>query len=95
MNGGNYRIPKDGLFHWNERLFQWERLNRTINYKGCVLRSVTYHLDRVNPKDITNHREWFVTFPDGHEAAFGSVKRGGSLAKLKEYIDFMEKHGKL
>lgn len=91
----DYRIPFDGLFHWNERFFQWERLNRTITYKGCVLRSITYHGEWTDPKDCVNHKEWFVTFPDGHESGFGSVKRGGSLAKLKEYIDFLEKAGRL
>ena len=91
----DYRIPFDGLFHWNAERYEWERLNRTVKYKGCVLRSITYHREWINPKDCVNHKEWFVTFPDGHEACFGSVKRGGSLARLKEYIDFLEKAGRL
>ena len=90
-----YRIPADGLFHWNAEFYQWERLNRTIKYKGCVLRSITYHHEWINPKDCINHREWYVTFPDGHESSFGSVKRGGSLKDLKDYIDWKEEHGKL
>ena len=90
-----YRIPADGLFHWNAEMYQWERLNRTIKYKGCVLWSITYHHEWINPKDCINHREWFVTFPDGHESMFGSVKRGGSLKDLKDYIDWKEEHGDL
>ena len=91
----DYRIPADGLFHWNAKAYCWERLNRTITYKGCVFRSITYHYDYVDPCKIVNHREWFITFPDGHESSFGSVKRGGSLKALKDYIDFKEKHGEL
>lgn len=94
-NAEAYYIPADGLFHWNAKMFSWERLNRTIKYKGCVLRSVTYHSDYSNPLQIETHREWRITFPDGHEGHFGSVKRGGSLKDLKEYIDFKEKHGEL
>jgi hypothetical protein len=95
MANETYYIPADGLFHWNEEFHTWERLNRTINYKGCVLRSVTYHRDWVNPKDCVNHKEWRITFPDGHEGHFGSVKRGGSLKELKEYIDFKEQYNEL
>lgn len=90
-----YYIPADGLFHWNAEMFAWERLNRTLTYKGCVFRSVTYHHDYNDPLQIVNHREWRITFPDGHEGHFGSVKRGGSLKDLKEYIDFKEKYGEL
>lgn len=91
----SYYIPADGLYHWNPKCSAWERLNRTIQYKGCTFRSVTYHLDYTNPKDIVNHKEWRITFPDGSEGHFGSVKRGGSLKELKEYIDFKEKYGEL
>jgi hypothetical protein len=42
-----------------------------------------------------NHKEWRITFPDGHEGHFGSVKRGGSLKELKEYIDFKEQYNEL
>ena len=91
----DYRIPFDGLFHWNAEHYTWERLNRTIKYKGCVLRSITYHYDHLDPKRNENHKEWFVTFPDGHESCFGSIKRGGSLKRLKEYIDWKEEHGEL
>ena len=91
----DYRIPADGLFHWNNERYKWERLNRTIYYRGCVLRSVTHHAERRFPHDNENHKEWYITFPDGHESAFGSVKRGGDLKSLKEYIDFKIKHGEL
>ena len=85
----NYRIPADGLYHWNEEYHQWERLNRTINYKGHILRSITYHYDHLDRSMNDNHKEWFVTFPDGHEVpGFGSIKRGGDLKSIKEYIDF-------
>ena len=91
----DYRIPADGLFHWNEKYYIWERLNRTINYKGCVLRSITYHNDNWDPSKNDNHLEWYVTFPDGHEVpGFGSIKRGGSLKRIKEYIDWGIKYGK-
>lgn len=91
----DYRIPFDGLFHWNAKNYTWERLNRTIKYKGCVLRSITYHREWLNPRDIVNHKEWFVTFPDGHESSFGSVKRGGSLKDMRNYIDWLEETGRL
>lgn len=91
----DYRIPADVLFHWNCDRMRWERLNRTIFYRGCVLRSVIYHYDCSDPCKIVNHREWRITFPDGHESGFGSVKRGGDLKSLKEYIDFKIKHGEL
>ena len=90
-----YYIPADGLFHWNGERYAWERLGRTIKYKGCVLRSITYHWDYNDPCKIENHREWRITFPDGHEAQFGSVKRGGSLKDLKDYIDFKARYGEL
>ena len=95
MVNETYYIPADGLYHWNEKFYQWERLNRTINYKGCVLRSITYHREWTNPKDYVNHKEWRITFPDGHEGCFGSVKRGGSLKELKDYIDWKEERGEL
>lgn len=88
-----YYIPKDGLFHWDADSFSWIRLNREINYKGCVLRSVTYYYDYSDPLKIEKHREWRITFPDGHEGQFGSVKRGGSLKDLKDYIDWKIEHG--
>lgn len=90
-----YYIPQDGLFHYNPKRYDWERLNREIKYKGCFLRSITYHADCTDPLKIVNHREWRITFPDGHEGQFGSVKCGGSLKELKDYIDWKERHGEL
>lgn len=90
-----YYIPKDGLFHWNADMYSWERLDRVQTYKGCTIRSITYHGEHLDPRDNRNHREYRVTFPDGHEGCFGSVKRGGSLKELKEYIDFKEKYNEL
>ena len=91
----SYRIPADNLFHWNNEMHTWERLNRTIKYKGCVLRSITYHYEHTDPRKIVNHKEWFITFPNGRESSFGSVKRGGDLKSLKDYIDWKEERGEL
>lgn len=91
----DYYIPADGLFHLNDDLFTWERLNRVVKYKGCVLRSVTYHYDYTDISRRVNHREWRITFPDGHESSFGSIKRGGDLKSLKDYIDLKYRNGEL
>ena len=90
-----YYIPKDGLYHWNPDMYAWERLDRVQNYKGCVIRSITYHHDYTDPGKIRNHREYRITFPDGHEGHFGNFKNGGSLKELKEWIDWKERHGEL
>ena len=90
-----YYIPQDGKYHWNKESFQWERLDRVQEYKGCIIRSITYHSEWNDPMKIRNHREYRITFPDGHEGWFGSFKKGGSLKELKDFIDFKEKYGKL
>lgn len=87
-------IPNDGLFHHNEELHQWERVDSIREYKGCIIELITYHSEwMLTVPD--NHREYKITFPDGHSAMFGSLKRGGDLKSLKQYIDLKAKYNEL
>lgn len=87
-------IPMDGLFHHNEERHLWERVESVREYKGCIVELITWHRDwTLNvPR---NHREYKVTFPDGHSSMFGSIKRGGDLKSLLYYIDLKAEHGEL
>ena len=87
-------IPMDGLFHHNGERHRWERVDSIQEYKGCVIELITHHRDWVLTVP-QNHREYKITFPDGHSSFFGSLKRGGDLKSLKEYIDLKAKHNEL
>ena len=87
-------IPNDGLFHFNDDLHRWERVDSIREYKGCIIELVTHHRDWVL-KVPENHREYKITFPDGHSSFFGSLKRGGDLKSLKDFIDFKKERGDL
>ena len=86
--------PKDGLFHHNDELYRWERVDSIREYKGCIIELITFHHDWLL-KVPENHREYKITFPDGHSSFFGSLKRGGDLKSLKDYIDFKAEHNEL
>ena len=87
-------IPMDGLFHHNEELHMWERVESVREHKGCIIELITWHREwTLNvPR---NHREYKITFPDGHSAMFGSLRRGGNLKSLMDFIDLKEKYGEL
>ena len=87
-------IPMDGLFHHNEERHMWERVESIREYKGCIIELITWHREwTLNvPR---NHREYKITFPDGHDAMFGSLRRGGDLKSLMYYIDLKAEHGEL
>ena len=87
-------IPMDGLFHHNEELYRWERVESVREYHGCIIELVTYHAEWTL-KVPENHREFKVTFPDGHSAFFGSLKRGGYLKSIKMYLDLKAKYNEL
>lgn len=87
-------IPKDGLFHHNDELYRWERVDSIREYKGCIIELITFHHDWLL-KVPENHREYKITFPDGHSSFFGSLKRGGDLKSLKDFIDFKAEHNEL
>lgn len=87
-------IPMDGLFHLNEELHRWERVESIREYKGCIIELITHHREWMLTVP-ENHREYKITFPDGHSACFGSLKRGGDLKSLKLYIDLKAKYNEL
>ena len=87
-------IPMDGLFHHNDELYRWERVESVREYHGCIIELVTHHHDWLL-KVPDNHREYKVTFPDGHSAFFGSLKQGGDLKSIKRYIDLKAKYNEL
>lgn len=88
-------IPMDGLFHHNEELHMWERVDSVREYKGCIIELITHH--REWTLDVPqNHREYKVTLPDGSSFYNGSLKqRGGDLKSIKQYIDRKFDHGEL
>ena len=77
-------------FHWNDETSSYERVDRTQEYRGHKIESITYHFEGADYWD--NHREYRVTFPSGRTALFGINKRGGNIKNLKEWIDFNIKY---
>ena len=72
-------------YHYNEHMFQWERIDKTQIYKGVKIETITSHADCSN---APRHREYRVTWIDGTESYFRINKRGGNIKELKMYIDF-------
>lgn len=89
-----YVNTQDGLFHHNEEMHCWERLDRVQNYRGHIIKTVTYHQEGTVGRQ-ENHREYIVEFPSGRVSIFGINKRGGNIKELKEYIDFNIKHNRV
>lgn len=87
-------IPMDGLFHHNEERHMWERVESVREYKWCIIELITWHFETILNVS-RNHREYKITFPDGHSAMFGSLKRHGDLKSLMYYIDVKAEHGEL
>lgn len=79
-------------FFYNDETHAWERVDRTQDYKGVKIETITYH----NDYDFAeNHREYRVTYPSGRVAHFPINKRaGGNIKDLKAYIDFKIKYNK-
>jgi len=68
-------------------MHRWERVDRVQEYRGCTIKSVTYHMEYINPFKVVNHREYQITFPDGHTGYFPMNRRDGTIAGLKHWID--------
>lgn len=79
-------------FFYNERSYQWERVDNVQFYKGRKIETITYHQDYNDPLTIKNHKEYRVTDETGRQWAFPINKRGCNIQQLKEYIDFKERH---
>lgn len=83
----------DNKFHYNKEMHQWERVDREQEYKGHIIKTVTYHedylLDRPN-----NHREYHITYPSGRTSSYPINKRGNNIKSLKEWIDFNIKYNR-
>lgn len=73
-------------FQHNDEMYQWERVDRVQTYRGIKIETLTSHADGgTHPQ---NHREYRVTWPDGHTSYFPINKRpGGNISDLKTYID--------
>lgn len=76
-------------YKWNETLYQWERVERVQEYKGCKIETLSTHNDRDNPHYSRAYR---VTYPSGKVSYWTINKRGGNIKNLKEYIDFKIKY---
>lgn len=75
---------------YNESYFQWERVDRIQEYKGNTIETITSHGDYAN---APNHREYRVTFQDGHTTYFPINKRpGGNIKDLKMWLDYRAKY---
>lgn len=82
----------DNLYHWNERYYQWERVNRVQEYRGCKIETLSVHDDSDDP---VYHREYRTTYPSGKVVYTRINKReGGNIKDLKEYIDFNYKYNR-
>lgn len=71
-------------FQWNDELCEWQRVERVQMYKGVKIETVTTHADYHN---APRHREYRLTWADGHDGWFPINKRGGNIKDLKHYID--------
>lgn len=89
-------IPMDGLHHFNEKLHQWERLDRVQEYKGVKIETIHAHNDvDCFSKYRYQTRFYRITYKDGRTWDMTINKRGGNIKGLKEYIDFKERIGEL
>lgn len=78
-------------YTWNEEFYQWERLERVQEYKGCKIETLRTHDDSDDP---VYHREYRTTYPSGKVThTFINKRAGGNIKDLKEYIDFKVKYG--
>lgn len=83
----------NNLYKWNNELYRYERIDRTQEYKGCKIETLSTHNDSDNP---TFHREYRLTYPSGRVSYWTINKRkGGNIKDIKEYIDFKTKYGKI
>lgn len=78
----------DRLYHYNEEMCQWERVDNTQFYKGVKIETVTSH---VGIHGYRNHREYRITYKDGTVQWFPINKRGCNIKNLKECLDFKVK----
>lgn len=80
----------ENKYVYNDNCCQWERVDRVQEYKGHKIETITSHGDYTN---APRHREYRVTFLDGHTAYFPINKReGGNIKDLKIYLDFKSRH---
>ena len=79
----------ENKYHWNEDRRRWERVDRVQEYRAHKIETVTWHYDELH---WDSHREYRVTRPSGKVNYWGSMKRGGDIKSIKEYIDFNYKY---
>lgn len=72
-------------YHWNEKHFQWERIDHVQQYKGYEIQTVSTHDD--NHNYWSYHRHYWVICPTGRTFMWGINKRGGNIKNLKSHID--------
>lgn len=73
------------LYQWNEEVSQWERVDRTQEFMGCTIQTLSVHGDYYGAQ---NHREYKITWPDGHISYHTINKRsGGNIADLRWWIE--------
>ena len=81
----------ESKYQWNEELFQWERVERVQEYRGCMIETLRTRDDSDDP---IYHREYRTTYPSGKVTYTRINKRAcGNIKDLKEYIDFKLKYG--
>ena len=71
-------------FHYNDEMYQWERVDNTQTYKGVKIETITTYSDCY---DAPRHREYKVTYPNGETDYFRINKRGGNIDLVKYSID--------
>ena len=81
----------ENKYTWNEEFYQWERVERVQEDKGCKIETLRTHDDSDDP---VYHREYRTTYPSGKVThTFINKRAGGNIKDLKEYIDFKVKYG--
>ena len=80
----------ENLYRWNETLYQWEKVTRVQEYRGCKIETLSTHDDNSDP---VYHREYRITYPSGRVTQRVINKReGGNIKDIKQYIDFKIKY---
>lgn len=82
----------DGLFHYNEKSYCWERAEKEQLYKGVRIVTITYHADWTS-SPRPNHRMYEYTYPNGETHTMDIDKRDGNIKTVKYLIDLYEKRG--
>lgn len=79
-------------FTFNEITQEWERVDRTQEYKGVIIETLTTHGDYFR---APHRREYRLTYPSGRIGYIGINKRGGNIKTIKASIDIKTKYNEL